>query len=144
MTAFLSIQSALKAALAATPALAGGRITPNRVRAIPAAHATAIAIRLDQSSADENVIGMLDWQTVYAVECYARATSGTDPAAAIDTLLSDVWTRLASLTHATLGADISLQPQIDWQYDDADTPTVCAVIRLTARHRTTCTNLSAT
>lgn len=144
MTAFLSIQSAIKAALAATPALAGGRITTNRVRAIPATQDTAIVIRKSISIGNENVIGALDWDTPYAIECYARAASGTDPENEVDTLIGDVWSRLSSLTNAAIGANITLQPKIEWQYDATDTSVECGIIHLTANHRTTCTNLSAT
>jgi hypothetical protein len=54
----------------------------------------------------------------------------------VDTLLLDAWARLAALDFTALDAVISINPQIDWQYDDAETPVVCAVMRLTAQHRT--------
>lgn len=135
-TAFATLQAALLAALTAAPALAGGRISANRLRPIAAGHSTAIVLRLDQSQGSEEVLGALDWQSVYTVECYARAATGTDPAAAVDALLSDVWARLGALNDATLGASISINPKVDWQYDDSDTPVVCAVIQLVAQHRT--------
>lgn len=136
MTAFATIQAALLAALTAAPALAGGRISANRLRPIAAGHSTAIVLRLDQSQGGEEVLGALDWQTVFAIECYARAAAGADPQPAVDGLLNDVWARLGALNDATLGASISINPKVDWQYDDADTPVVCAVIQIVARHRT--------
>ena len=51
--------------------------------------------------------------------------------------------RLSALDFETLGAHISLDARIDWQYDDADTPLACAVLRLTAQHRTTTPTLTA-
>lgn len=142
-TVFATTQAAIIAALAAAPALASGQISANRTRAIDAGHAAEIVVRLDQASGDEAGIGsaMFDWQTAYTVECYARAATGADPAAAVDALLGDAWARLASLSSDALGADISLQPQIDWQYDGSTaTPVVCALIRLTARHHRTARN----
>lgn len=135
-TAFASIQSALITALGTTPALAGGRIYANRLRPIAAVSNTAIVVRMDASDGVEQVIGCLDWGTNYAVECYARAATGADPAAAVDALLADAWERLCALNFTTLDASITLSPRIDWQYDDAETPVVCAVIHLTAQHRT--------
>lgn len=138
-TVFAATQAALLAALQAAPALAGGNISANRQRPIPDGQSVAIVLRLDQAAGEEAGIGsrMFDWQTTYAIECCARAATGTDPATAIDQLLADTWQRLASLSSADLGADISLNPQIDWQYDDTATPVVCAVLRLTARHNRT-------
>ena len=135
-SAFFDIQTALIAALSSATALAGGRIYANRLRPITANQASAIVVRLDQAQGTEMVIGSVDWSTAYAVECYARAASGTDPAAAVDALLTDAWARLAALDFTALDAVISINPQIDWQYDDAETPVVCAVMRLTAQHRT--------
>lgn len=134
---FTAVQAAILAALQAAPALAGGHISTNRLRAIPVNQAAAIVLRLDQTAGSEVALGTIDWQTTFVVECYTRAATGADPAAAVDTLLADTWARLAALDGGALGADINIAPQIDWQYDDADTPVVCAVIRLAATHRTT-------
>jgi len=142
-TAFASIQAALQAALSAAPALAGGRISANRVRPIPAGQATAIVLRLEQSAGDDSVMGLTAWQTAYTIECYGRASVGSDPSGAVDALLSDTWDRLAGIDLSAQGTSISLQPQIDWQYDDTDTPQACAVIRLTAQHYTTQATLQA-
>lgn len=142
-TAFASIQAAIMAALSAATALADGRIYANRLRPIGAGHASAIVVRLEQSAGTEMVIGTVDWQSSFTVECYGRTASGTDPAGAVDALLADVWQRLSALDFETLGAHISLDARIDWQYDDADTPLACAVLRLTAQHRTTTPTLTA-
>jgi hypothetical protein len=144
MTAFASIQTALLAALTASPALASGNISTNRQRPIPAGQSTAIVLRLDQSDGTEMVLGALDWNTAYTVECYARgSTATTEMVAAVDTLLAAVWARLAALTYEALGADIAVNPRIDWQYDDGETPLVCAVIRITCSHRTSRSTLTA-
>lgn len=136
-TAFSSIQTALLAALTASPALASGNISTNRQRPIPAGQSTAIVLRLDQSDGTEMVLGALDWNTAYTVECYARGSSATtEMVAAVDALLAAAWARLAALTYESLGADIAVNPRIDWQYDDTDTPVICAVIRITCSHRT--------
>ena len=132
---FFNIQAELIAALSSATALAGGRIYANRLRPIAANHDSAIVVRLEATQGTERVLGSLDWSTAYTVECYARAATGADPAAAVDTLLADAWARLGALDFTALDATISINPQIDWQYDDAETPMVCAVMRLTAQHR---------
>lgn len=142
-TAFSSIQTALLAALTASPALASGNISTNRQRPIPAGQSTAIVLRLDASEGTERVLGCIDWQTAFTVECYARgATSAADLVAAVDTLLADTWARLAGLSFQALGADLIVDPRIDWQFDDGETPMVCAVIRLSAAHRTASSTLT--
>jgi len=100
-------------------------------------------LRLEKSDGNEIAMGVFDWQTTLTVECYARATPGTDPATAINNLLGEVWTRLTEIVPATTPADIQIMPEINWQYDDTDTPSGSALIRLIARHRTTSNTLSA-
>lgn len=143
MSAFLAIQTGLRGALIAAPALAGGNVQLNRFRPIPESQSSALVLRLDQTGGQETVLGVLDWVSSYSVECYARAAGGADPAQAVDALLADVWARLAVLDAAGIGAQqLTLTPQIDWQYDDAATALVCAVIRLTVTHSTTTETLA--
>ena len=141
-TAFATVAAALLAALNTAPALAGGRISANRMRPIPAGQNTAIVLRLDASEGAEFTLGVTDWQTRFAVECYARASASADAAAAVDALLFDAWARLCSLDFSALGASVSMAPKVDWQYDDTDSPTVCAVIHLVAQHQTTTASLA--
>lgn len=142
-TGFSAVQAALLAALVASPALAGGNVSANPTRAIPAAQSTAIALRLDRSTGAEGVIGTIDWATDFVVECYGRGTNQVDPVAAVDALLHSAWGRLAGLTSAQLGGDITMQPAVDWQFDAGETPVVAAVIRVTVAHRTTTASLTA-
>ena len=143
-SAFIGLQSSVLAALISAPALAGGRVYANRLRPVSAASATAVVVRLDKSVGLQKVIGAVDWVSLYTVECYARAPGSGEPAGAIDQLLSDGWGRLCALDAASLGAiDMTTNPHIDWQYDDGDTPLVCAVIQLTVQHRTPSNSLQA-
>ncbi len=141
-SAFFGIQSALIAALQSGAALAGGRIYANRLRPIAAGQTSAIVVRLDQAQGTEQVIGTIFWVSTYAVECYVRAASGADPAAAVDALLMDAWARLAALDAAALNAAITINPLIDWQYDDAETPVACAVMHITVQHSTSTADLT--
>ena len=141
-SAFAAIQAALLASLAASPALAGGRISANKTRPIPTGQATAIVLRLDQSEGSEVLLGRIDWRTSFSVECYARGTaSGDDSVLLVDALLRAVWSRLSTLSMDALNADLTITPQIDWQYDDAETPLVCAILRVAVTHRTAVTTL---
>lgn len=142
-SAFVAILAALITALTEATSLAGGRVYPNHLNPIALESNTAIVVRLDQATAPDDTIGSQDWTTSYTVECYARAATGTDSAIAVDALLSDAWARLSTLAPAGLGvAAVTLQNTIDWQYDDAATPVVCALIRLQVQHRTSPTNLA--
>lgn len=137
-TAFAGIQAAIVQALTAAPALACGRVYTNHLRPIGAGFATALVVRLDQSAGSAETLGALDWVTGYVVECYSRAATGTDPADAVDALLADAWARLNAINPTALGVSaLTVQPAIDWQYDTADTPVTCALIRVQVQHRTT-------
>lgn len=136
-TAFKSIADGIVAALLVAPALADGRVYANRLRPLHTGVSTAMVLRLEQSSARETVLGAHDWDSAYVLECYARGTVNADPAAAVDALLASAWARLAGLSAADLGAmAIAVNPAIDWQYDEADAPVVCASVRLQVQHRT--------
>jgi hypothetical protein len=147
MSAHHAIQSAIVAALVAAPAVASGNVKVNTTRPVSAAFSHAVVVRLVQSRANTPQIlgGPYDWMTQVQVECLARAASGTaDPMAAVDALLEAVWQRLSTVSPAGLGAiDVRMQPAIDWQLDDGETPVVAAVINLTVNHRTTSTTLAA-
>lgn len=143
-SAFVTIQAGLQAALAAAPALAGGQLQVNKLRPIAESQTTALVLRLDRTLGQEGVIGTIDWVSDYSIECYARNASGAEPAGAVDALLLDVWARVAAIDAASIGASqITLTPQIDWQYDVAATPMVGAVVHLTVSHSTTTTSLIA-
>lgn len=146
MSAQLAIQSAIVAALSQAPAVAAS-IRANTVRPLSANQAQAVVVRLISSrSAGQQALGApFDWTTAYAIECLARASSANaDPVAAVDSLLDAVWQRLSGIDPLALGAiDVRLQPLIDWQIDDADTPVAAAVIGLQIVHRTQATTLVA-
>ena len=141
MSAFIAIQAALSANLAtAAP------VSVNRLQPIASQQTTAIVVRLEKTEAQEFVLGTLDWRSTFLIECYARVPAEAEPAAAVDPLVSEVWLRLAALDAASLGIgvmSITQTPQIDWQYDDGDTPSVCAVLRLSLSHRTSTASLVA-
>lgn len=141
---FLTIQNGIAAAITGVAALAGDAVRINSLREVEEGVNTAVVVRLGQTGANELVIGSFDWTTSYTVECYARANTGADPAAASDDLLTQVWSRIAAIDPASIGAiSIALQPQIDWQYDTGATPMVCAVIKLSVDHRANLSTLGA-
>ena len=143
-TAHMAIASAVVSALAAAPALAGGRVSLNKLRPVAAGDGTAIVVRQGRSIGQEQSLGVIDWTTDLTVECHARAAAGAEPAAAVDTLLFDAWARLAALDAASLGAmAVQIGSDIDWQFDDLDPPVAAAVIRLQVVHRTAATSLTA-
>lgn len=147
MSAHLAIQQAIVAALSAAPALASGNVRANATRPVAAASGQGIVVRLAQTRAATPQLlgGPYDWTTRYEVECLARAATGTaDPVAAVDTLLESVWARLSALNTTGLGVvDVRMQPAIDWQLDDSETPVAAATVYLLVNHRTASTSLAA-
>lgn len=136
-TAFQKVILALHAALAKAPALAGGRVFVNRMRPLAASDATAVVVRLEGTRGRESVLGARDWTTLIAVECYARTVGQTTAEVFADELVADVWQRLAAIQAPHLGLmEIGVETEIDWLRDSDATTEVCAVIRLTATHRT--------
>lgn len=143
-SAFLQIQNGIAAALSSAPALAGGNLQLNSLRPIAEGVNTALVVRLGNTAGNEETLGTNYWLTNYTVECYARVATGVDPASGADALLLAVWGRIAALDPSSVGAsEITLSPQIDWQYDDSATPLVCAVVRLSVAHRTSYNSLLA-
>lgn len=136
-TAFAATKAAILAALVQAPALAGGRVYAERHRPLQAGDASFMVLRQATADGQETALGARDWTTRYALECYARATPGTDPTATLDPLLYDADARLGALDAAAIGAT-SLPParQIDWQVDETDAPYACAVITFAVTHRT--------
>lgn len=144
MTAQLQIQQTLVAALQSAPAVAGGRVYTNPVREVPATAPSAVAISLQRSTGQSPSLGVTDWRTTYQVDCMTRtASASSEPAAAIDTLLADVYQRLAALgATAGLGLmDLAVEPAIAWDYADGATPITTATVFVTATHRTATSNL---
>lgn len=133
-TAFKRIADGLLASLAA---MAGGRVALNRLKPISSTQPTAVVLRLGRSAGQEAVLGAIDWQTSFAVECYGRGVTGSDPADAVDSLLQNAWAILATIDCAAIGAsDLTLNPSVEWQYDEAETPLACATLNLSVSHRT--------
>lgn len=147
MSAHLAIQAAIVAALTAAPAVAGGNVKVNTTRPVASSSNLAVVVRLMQSRAatPQILAGPYDWTTSLQIECLARAASGSaDPVAAVDALLETVWARLSTINTAGLGVfDVRMQPAIDWQVDDAESPVCSATVSLLVNHRTTSTTLAA-
>lgn len=145
MSAQLSIQSAIVAALNSAPALSNVRA--NSMRPMSASQSQSIVVRLIQSRAatPQVLSGSYEWVTDYQVECLARAANAsTDPASVVDSLLDAAWARLASMSPSGVGViDVRMLPEIQWQYDDADTPMAAAIISMQVLHRTAATSLTA-
>lgn len=143
-TSFAAAHAAILAALVSAPALAGGNVRPNRLRPIPSSQNSAVVLRIKPADGSEGVIGQYAWTSGFTVECYYRGGSfEEDLVAGVDPLLAATWARLGALNLSSIGVDLSVNPSIDWQFDDSDTPMVCAVIGLTARHTTATTTLTA-
>ena len=145
MSAHLALTQALVDALGQAPAIAGGRIYRGRMRAMPAEHTSALFVGIVRSTGTQPFAGdgRTDWQTTVAVDVCARASAGVDGLTAVDTVLQDVYARLATYNPP---ADVSawlIEPAIAWEVDEADQTIACATVSLRVQHRTQSGSLSA-
>lgn len=144
-TAFKTICAGIAAALQAQPALASGRVYENRQLAVSSGSTDCIVVRIERSTADPSTISYLDWTTLLSVEIYARSATGADHLSAIDALLDAAWLRLSAIDAPSIGAfDLTLNPDVQWLFDELDSPMACVVLRLTVRHQTATTALQPT
>lgn len=134
-SAFVVVQAALVTALQSAPALSGVPVYANRTRALPRNDLKAVLLRLDSTRDDAGPHGVRDWATTFEIEPIARAQSGTDPVEAVDPLLQACWCSLDGLMLVGV-MEVAAEPQIEWNFDSADTPLASAVMRITVRHRT--------
>lgn len=141
-SAQLAIQRLLVAALKQAPALANGRVYANPMRELPEGTPAAITVTTKRSDGKEATLGAIDWRTTYLVECLATVSSGADPVAAVDALLTATWQRLAALPAGGNGmAGLVIQPAIEWDFTPGITAQVSAVMRVDVDHRTLATTL---
>lgn len=142
--AFPSLVTAVKAALAADPAVCPN-LYVNRRRAVAANQAAAITVRLDTATSDPGAIdgAPVDWSTRIAIECYARA--GDDEAAlqAAHDLAAAAWARV--MTDPTLGGLASgVTPDgAEWDFDNTGDALACQILNLTVLHTTAAHNLES-
>lgn len=121
-------------------ALAGVAPVIDRVRLRPqaASTASAVVVRPGESQAPEADLPHgypVSWAQIVDVECYARVTPGIAPDVAVDSLLSDVYSRL--MTDPSLGGAVYGVTPVRVSYDfDADgEKTVCATLTLSINQR---------
>lgn len=141
-SAFAQLVDGVATALRA--ACPGVNVHVNRTRPVGVSELQAVFLRLDSSRRDvAGPLGATDWLTVLQVECAARTTTGQDPAAALDALLSGAWAGLVAvpLSHPDV-LDVDAEPDISWDFDAGETPLVSATFRLAVRHRTHANSLT--
>lgn len=145
MSAFIGLSQAVVAALLAAPALAGGRVRSGRRVAVPQTAPNAIDVHVERSlGASATLDGSISrWETLIAIDLYARATAGADGEAAVDSLLDAVFQRLASTPPPAGAGHWRLEPQISWDLAEADQTLVVASLTLRVSHFTGPASLAA-
>lgn len=137
-SAFKTLLDGLKSALLQAPALAGGRISLNQRHPVALGQSDAIVLRQGPARGDSAVTGLIYWANTITVECFARAPEGSEVSPAVDDLLAAVWQRLAAIDAGVLGACVSIDPQIEWDFTDTE---ACATLHLTLQHDTQAASL---
>lgn len=130
--AVTAIVAALQSATPVAP-----QIERTRLRALKAGTTTAVVVRAPSSEATTIAVQFNApsvWTTLIVVECYARASAGTAPDVAVDTVASAAYARI--MADPTLGGVIASLTPVSLQYDfDADIDqTACAIFTFQARH----------
>ena len=132
---------------AAMAALQGAAPVVGRVRLRPLSSTTLTAVVVRPVSSEvfdaPDLTGYpYAWNTLIAVECYARSGTATAPDVAVDALLEATYARL--MADPTLGgAVLALQPQeVSYDFDADGDQTTCATLVFSVRHKTAGTTFS--
>lgn len=129
MSAFQQVAAAMVAALAVSP-LSATNCQANPQRPWARELQQAVALRLIDAREIEAVACARRWDVTYEAECSARGASGSDPAAAVDALLSLVFERLAvQVSESTGAAGDPTDWAVAWDFEPADTPLATATVR---------------
>lgn len=145
MSAFIDLRNAVRALLAAPPALAGGFIHAGRAFPLPAETAQGIFVRLARGSGQAPFAGdtRVDWGTDIVVAMAARGAAGVDGETAVDALLSSVYARIAAAAPLANADHWTVEPAVAFDVDEADQTLGSAELRLRVQHRTASGDLSA-
>lgn len=132
----MALCRAIVALLTASPTLAGGNVTANRRRPMPASVKQQIFVYLEESPAERGAIAAapFDWRTRIRVECVARDDGPIDADTAADALGVQAYARiLADTTLAGLALDVE-PVGMAWAGDEADTALVACQLIFTVWH----------
>lgn len=135
MTAFLSLQTALIAALTASAPLSGVLVKANTDDPIPEGVESAVLVKLERSEQVGDLLGALEWVSVFSLEAVVRVPTGDDAVSTVDPLLNAVWNAAHSIALPSV-SEIAADPQISWQNDRGATRLGSAALSLIVRHRT--------
>lgn len=143
MSAFLELRDAIVSLLMQAPAVAGGHVIPGRAHPLPEGQPQGVYVRIRRNTGRQPFAGdsRTDWSTTLLVVCMARGT--TDGDAAADALLAAVYARLATSNPPPQADGWVINPQIDWDVEEAEVPIGAAALQVTVQHRTASGELTA-
>lgn len=142
MIAFQLITKALADDLSA--AAIADKVFKGKLRPIAQSEATALVVRYDRSSGQLGGIqaGPMDWDSAYAIDCYARVSNTEDAQEAAGALVGLVFSRISVISPAGLGiTNILANPEVVASDSDVDDTLTCLTLFLTIQHRTGSDNL---
>jgi hypothetical protein len=147
MSAFIAIAEAIKAKLLEAPQIVGDRVERARQASLKKGWSNGIAVRLVRTNAQLAGVGLgapKDWDTVFGIECVARADVGGLAEDAVDPVLAAAYARLAG-AHLGLPAllDVMAEPAISWDTDEGENQICRATFVVTVTHRTAAASLTA-
>lgn len=146
-TAFLTVAQAVRDVLLTAPALANGHVSLPLRRPVPPEWASAIEVRIGATDGETSFAGRAGptrFTSTLVLEIYARGTDATTADDALDALLGAVHERLHTHTWdpALRILQLGLNPRIDWDWQQGDTPHAHASYQTTVLHDTTGADLS--
>lgn len=144
---FVDLQDAIVARLVQTPAVAT-KVAKNLLAPVVREQQQVVNVRLVGSSGERSAItdGFIDWTTLMAIDCQARAAADADPVAAVDPILLATFARLAGVGGDDVGLgveDLLPDPALTWEVDEGQTPVATVTFSLRITHRTRAAELVA-
>lgn len=147
MSVFVQLAEAFKARLLEAPQIAGDRVFRARQAALKAGWPNGIAIRLVRATSQLAGVGMgapKDWETLFGIECAARAEPDGTAEDAVDVVLAAAYARLAGWAPAGLSVlDAMAEPAIAWDTEEGEDQICRAYLTVSVTHRTAASALTA-
>lgn len=128
----------IEADLQAGPAVAGGNIQRQGMRPLAAGTSEMVALRVVRSHGRPVMLSgeaPLEWQTLVAVGCVARAAAGQAPDEAVAGLLAAVHGRISgSAALAAAGYRVHPEHHLEWDQEELEDRIGAVTAIYTVRH----------
>lgn len=122
----MGVRDTIVALLLATPAMASGRVLPNRRTPLPAETPAQVLVYLEDAAASHDVIGLTQWGTRIRIESVARSTAGATGEDTADALATEAHARIMANPYLDGKAFDTEAQAMAWSEAESD-PTLSVV-----------------